>query len=88
MPITPIFFKTVGDSPVNSKVLTVIGVGATSEGGFGSTRRSQKADISHIDYETCQDIANPVRLYLPLCLSTVATPVVLFFTGKVRGRKD
>jgi hypothetical protein len=69
---------------VNSKVLTVIGVGTTSEGGFGSTRRSWKVDISHIDYETCKDIANPVMLYLPLCLSTVkivakATPVVLFF---------
>jgi hypothetical protein len=36
--------------------MTVIGSGATSEGGFGSPGRLQEVDINRIDYETCNDL--------------------------------
>jgi hypothetical protein len=39
---TPILVNAVGSNPVNSEVLAVIGFGATSEGGFGSTGRLQR----------------------------------------------
>jgi secreted trypsin-like serine protease len=48
--------NSVWSNPVNYEVLTVIGSGATSEGGFGSPGRLQEVDINHIDYVACKDL--------------------------------
>jgi hypothetical protein len=55
---------------VNNEVLTVIGSGATSEGGFGSTGRLQEVGINHIDYETCNNLydGDIVDSVMALCL--------------------
>jgi hypothetical protein len=41
---------------VNNEVLTVIGSGGTSEGGFGSTGRLHEVGINNLDCGTCNDL--------------------------------
>jgi trypsin len=53
--LTPIAVNSVGSNPANNDVLTVIGFGATSEGGNGSSRLKE-VNVNYIDYETCNDL--------------------------------
>jgi trypsin len=50
--LTPIAVNSVGSNPANNDVLTVIGFGATSFGGYGSSQL-QEVSLNYIDYETC-----------------------------------
>jgi hypothetical protein len=54
---------------MNNKILAVISVGATSEGGFDSKSRSQEVDIRHIDYAKCNvfDLCDGDVVNLSLC---------------------
>jgi trypsin len=55
--LTPIAVNSLGSSPVDNEVLTVIGFGATSEDGsiFGSSQL-QEVDVNYIDYSTCNNL--------------------------------
>jgi hypothetical protein len=53
--LTPTAVNSVGSNPANNDVLTVIGFGATSEGGYGSSLL-QEVNVNYIDYETCDDL--------------------------------
>jgi neutral trehalase len=53
--------NSVWSNPVNNEVLTVIGSGAISEGGFGSPGRLREVDINHIDYVSCNDLYDGVK---------------------------
>jgi hypothetical protein len=90
--LTPILLNAVGSNPLNNEVLAVIGFGATSEGGFGSTGRLQEVSINHIDYETCNDMYDgDIVGCVMLCAGVLAavkivakaTPVVPFSSGAV-----
>ena len=50
--IQPVPFETSSNSPSNREVLTVMGFGATSEGGDGSSVLMQ-VDVKHVDDNTC-----------------------------------
>jgi hypothetical protein len=84
------FDEFVESNSVNDEVSTVIGSGATSEGGFGLTGRLQEVGINHIDYEMCNDLYNGglvdsamLCVGVPGVIVAKATPF-----GKVRCRKD
>jgi trypsin len=53
--LTPIAVNSLRSNPANDDVLTVIGFGATSEGGYGSSRL-QEVNVNYIDYETCNEL--------------------------------
>jgi hypothetical protein len=53
--LTPIAVNSVNSNPANNDVLTVIGFGATSEGGSQSSRLKE-VNVNYIDYETCNDL--------------------------------
>ena len=55
--LTPIAVNSFASNPANNDVLTVIGFGATSEGGYGSSRL-QEVNVNYIDYETCNNLYN------------------------------
>jgi hypothetical protein len=55
--LTPIAVNSLRSNPANNDVLTVIGFGATSEGGYGSSLL-QEVNVNYIDYETCDDLYN------------------------------
>jgi trypsin len=55
--LTPIAVNSVGSNPANNDVLTVIGFGATSEGGPGSSPLKE-VNVNYIDYETCNNLYN------------------------------
>jgi trypsin len=55
--LTPIAVNSFQSNPANNDVLTVIGFGTTSEGGYGSSRL-QEVNVNYIDYETCNDLYN------------------------------
>jgi trypsin len=53
--LTPIAVNSLRSNPADNDVLTVIGFGSTSEGGYGSSRL-QEVNLNSIDYETCDDL--------------------------------
>jgi trypsin len=53
--LAPIAVNSVNNNPANNDVLTVIGFGATSEGGYGSSRLKE-VNVNYIDYETCNNL--------------------------------
>jgi len=55
--LTPIAVNSVGSNPAYNDVLTVIGFGALSEGGYGSSRL-QEVNVNYLDYETCNELYN------------------------------
>jgi trypsin len=55
--LTPIAVNSFQSNPANNDVLTVIGFGATSEGGNGSSRL-QEVNVNYIDYQTCNNLYN------------------------------
>ena len=55
--LTPIAVNSVGSNPAYNDVLTVIGFGAISEGGYGSSRL-QEVNVNYLDYETCNELYN------------------------------
>jgi trypsin len=53
--LAPIAVNSIRNNPASNDVLTVIGFGATSEGGYGSSRLKE-VNVNYIDYETCNNL--------------------------------
>jgi hypothetical protein len=53
--LAPIAVNSVTSNPANNDVLTVIGFGATSAGGYGSSRLKE-VNVKYIDYDTCNNL--------------------------------
>lgn len=74
--LTPIAVNDIASNPSSNDVLTVIGFGATTEGGYGSSRL-REVDVNYIDYQTCD------RLY-----SGEIVDSVMMCAGVPGGGKD
>jgi trypsin len=53
--LTPIAVNSVGSNPANNDILTVIGFGATSEGG-NQANKLKKVNVNYIDSATCNNL--------------------------------
>jgi secreted trypsin-like serine protease len=74
--LTPILVNAEVSNPIDDDVLTVIGFGATSEGGSGSTQL-QEVNVNYIDYGTCNSL-----------YSGDIVDSVMFCAGVLDGGKD